>query len=799
MGSVCSTIEDKATPSSSRTAPTDEHDAQRKLAQQRCSEDGKHLKCNYDVGIGRRNVFSTSRLGETRQRNAPMPHKFSKTEADVVIVREVLREQTILSALSEYDLDEMIKYMEVVDIRPGQVVDLSGCLCVVLEGAVFVGCPSEPPKSREEAMREEESNRIKERNAFGQVGLVRDSFGSLNGLMSVYADKRLASLSRVCKLPGSAYRSFMEFSRQSQIKANMRLLTSIPIFSKLNNSERISISDSSQVMMYNEGDMIIREGEPGEKFYIVRTGGAVVTRGMDAFGAPARVAYKYPGDYFGEAALLADAPRNATVTVDMPRTEVLVIDKEIFNQQLLGPLQDIMERSETTCQLQMLVTVPLLSQLTAEIRMQLVKCLTFESFRDGEHIFCQNDIGDKLYIIISGEVSILASDQQSAYMSGSEQRELDRLYSGQYFGERALVNEEPRMASAIACGKVDTYSLNKIDFDNLQVRSAVEWSRRWDKEDTRDVSQLKVTKSLGSGAFGTAWLAVHQQTKRAYALKVLNKSTVKRQNWTSVVVREKNILAGLPSHPCVIAMYNSFQSPSQLFILMELATGGELFSLLEKFERFQPTQARFYAACVVLAIGHLHKHGVVFRDLKPENLLLTENGYLKLIDMGFAKQLGRGEKTYTLCGTPYYLAPEMILHRGHGFPLDWWCVGVLTYEMIQGEPPFTGTSEMEVYGKVTRMQYSCGRRFPDGAADFIIKMLKKEPEGRLGNLRNGVDDIMAHPWFYNQSWEQIAETSFPAPYRPMSCDMQPPKGSNKLLDLSDAMTNSNDYDYWPNW
>ena len=308
---------------------------------------------------------------------------------------------------------------------------------------------------------------------------------------------------------------------------------------------------------------------------------------------------------------------------------------------------------------------------------------------------------------------------------------------------------------------------------------------------------------MGAGAFGTAWLVLHQQTNRGYALKALDKHTVKRQNWTSVVVREKDILASLSPHPCVITMHNSFQTPTQLFMLMELATGGELFQLIEKFERFEASDARFYAGCVVLAIGHLHKHGVIFRDLKPENLLLTDKGYLKLIDMGFAKRLGRGEKTYTLCGTPYYLAPEMIMHRGHGFALDWWTVGVLTYEMIEGDPPFSGTSEMEVYGKVMRMQYTSGPRFPDAAADFISRLLTKEPENRLGNLRYGSEDVMAHPWFFNMSWDQLLDGTMNTPYLPPPPPECKPDqlGTNgkKVLDLSDVQKNPNDFGYWPTW
>ena len=792
MGSVCSTSEDKMSPSS-RTAP-DAHSSEGSF-----NGTGSHGKSKGPSRLAqtesaitstRRKIFSLSRTSDAYERK--VPHKHIKSEADHLAIRNVLREQTILSALSAYDLDEIIEFMDIVSLKGGQRIDLAGCLCVVLDGTAML-CAADGAAVKN-------AHRYDAHMAFGQFGLFHDKYRSTGETLNVMSE----GSTRICKLPGSAYRMCMEFSRQAQIKANMRLLSSIPIFAKLSVSERVHISDASEVKTYGLGDNIIREGEPGEHFYILRAGGAAVSRGVGKDGKPQRIDYKYAGDYFGEAALLESAPRNATVTADKPQTEALSIDRELFQQKLLGPLKDIMERSETTIQQQMLVSVPLLSQLPADKRTKLADCLRHETYGDGTFIFRQGEIGDRLYIIKVGEVSVLSSGQLNGSISGgAEPREIDHLYNGQYFGERALLKEEPRMASVRARGKVEVYSLSKENFERIGISKEVAWSRRWDQEDTRDVSKLKVVKAMGAGAFGTAWLVLHQETEQMYALKALEKHQVKRQNWTNVVMREKEILSSLAPHPCVITLHNSFQSPTQLFMLMELATGGELFTLIERFERFELPAARFYSACVILAIGHLHKHGVIFRDLKPENLLLAGNGYLKLIDMGFAKRIGRGEKTYTLCGTPYYLAPEMILHRGHGFALDWWTVGVLTYEIIEGEPPFGGSSEMEVYGKVTRLQYTCGNRFSDPSADFIGQLLQREPENRLGALRNGTDDVMAHPWFYNWSWDALLDGSMAAPYIPPPPKYQgsPPgqNGTKKVLDLSNTMTNPNDFGYWPSW
>ena len=790
MGNACSQNDaDTPTTSPRRTAPMVENDHLSKTSERPGSKiyNGNGTTAN-SASIPRRKFFSLSGIG--RDAEMRMPRKTNKTEADRKTIKCALQEGTVLSALRPYELEEMIDIMDVVTLKTGQEGDLTGCLCVVVEGSVNV---------------KPDNKRLGVGKVFGQVGLFHDSSPVGSGLHALAETQP----TRIVKLPGSAYRAGMEFSRQTQIKANMKLLSSIPIFSKMSVSERVRICDASQVVTYRVDEIIIREGDPGDIFYILRYGGAKVFRGTNRKGEPVQIDYKYQGDFFGEAALLQGAPRNATVVADVANTEALLINRALFNEQLLGPLKDIMARNESTLQQQMILSVPLLGQLPADKRMQVCERIKLQKFKDGEYLFRQGDLGDRLYIIKTGEVSVLSSrpdevkrtsKTQASSREPSATREIDHLYTGQYFGERALLKQEPRMASTKAVGELEVYCLNSDDFAALDLSEHVAWARRWDREDTRDVSNLKVIKALGSGAFGKAWLAVHTQTKRGYALKALDKQMVKKQNWTSVVVREKEILAHLSPHPNVITMHNSFQSPTQLFMLMELATGGELFQLLEKCERFPPVHARFYCANVVLAIGHLHKHGIVFRDLKPENLLLSSTGYLKLIDMGFAKRLGRGEKTYTLCGTPYYLAPEMILHRGHGPALDWWTVGVLTFEMIQGDPPFGGTSEMEVYGKVTRMQYQFSHHFTDQSIDLITKLLTREPENRLGNLRHGVDDVMSHPWFYDQSWDGLLDGNLPPPYVPPTA--KPPEEmtvDSRALDLSDVMTSPSAYGYWAGW
>jgi serine/threonine protein kinase len=185
---------------------------------------------------------------------------------------------------------------------------------------------------------------------------------------------------------------------------------------------------------------------------------------------------------------------------------------------------------------------------------------------------------------------------------------------------------------------------------------------------------------------------------KVFALKVLRKTEVIKLKQIDHVRHERSILCDVAGHPFITNLLASFSDYDSLYILLDYVPGGELFSYLRKFRRFDEPSARFYAAEIVLVLEYLHEQqgGVAYRDLKPENLLLDEEGHIKLVDFGFAKRLGTVE-TYTLCGTPEYLAPEVIHNKGHTTAVDWWALGILIYEFLTGYPPFWHQNPIEIY------------------------------------------------------------------------------------------------------
>jgi len=203
-----------------------------------------------------------------------------------------------------------------------------------------------------------------------------------------------------------------------------------------------------------------------------------------------------------------------------------------------------------------------------------------------------------------------------------------------------------------------------------------------------------------------------------------------------------------------------------LYFLMEPCLGGELFTILRRRRLFPESTARFYAAHVVLAFEYMHSKQTVYRDLKPENLLLDNKGYLKLTDFGFAKQLKTQQQTWTLCGTPEYLSPEIVAGKGHGLGVDWWTLGILIYEMLASYTPFYHEDHMKMYQRITRGEVRYPSHFSAEAKDLVSQLLVVQPTKRLGVVKGGAQLVKDHPWFRGFNWSALLKRKLKAPIIP---------------------------------
>jgi len=284
-----------------------------------------------------------------------------------------------------------------------------------------------------------------------------------------------------------------------------------------------------------------------------------------------------------------------------------------------------------------------------------------------------------------------------------------------------------------------------------------------------ELKDLQRVATLGVGGFGRVDLVTTagKDDKKSFALKTIPKSVLKDPDHRRHSITEKKIHAILDSK-FIIQLYRTFQDAEHLHMLLEICLGGELWTLLRDHNYFPDLTARFYIGCVVEALDYLHSLGIIYRDIKPENCLISHTGYLKLVDMGLAKKIKASSTTYSFCGTAEYVAPEVVLKTGHGQNTDLWALGILVYELVEGRPPFIGETPLQTYQQILRgMDCAQFPSYVSSAAENIVRSLcRKKPQERLGSGVGGFNLIRRHKWFRNFDWKDLRSQKLSAPIIP---------------------------------
>jgi len=300
-----------------------------------------------------------------------------------------------------------------------------------------------------------------------------------------------------------------------------------------------------------------------------------------------------------------------------------------------------------------------------------------------------------------------------------------------------------------------------------------------------DLKDFEMTRTLGCGSFGRVKYAKSFRDGKHYAVKFMKKREIMKLKQVDHINNEKRLMAQI-NYPFIVNMVGYTKDERYVYIVMECIGGGELFVHLRRARKFTDEQSKFYAALTAAAFAHIHSKNIIHRDLKPENILMCQNGYSKLTDFGFAKIIEPGTRTYTLCGTPEYIAPEVLLNKGHGKPVDWWTLGILIYEMICGQPPFCDEDPMGIYQKILAGKVYFPKYFDKNAKALVKKLLTADLSKRFGNLKDGSKDILEHKWFSTLIFEKLEALETPAPYKPQMKSAEDVSNFEDIPDSTDT-------------
>ncbi|XP_017083530.1 RAC serine/threonine-protein kinase [Drosophila eugracilis] len=280
------------------------------------------------------------------------------------------------------------------------------------------------------------------------------------------------------------------------------------------------------------------------------------------------------------------------------------------------------------------------------------------------------------------------------------------------------------------------------------------------------LENFEFLKVLGKGTFGKVILCREKATAKLFAIKILKKEVIIQKDEVAHTLTESRVLK-TTNHPFLISLKYSFQTNDRLCFVMQYVNGGELFWHLSHERIFTEDRTRFYGAEIISALGYLHSQGIIYRDLKLENLLLDKDGHIKVADFGLCKEdITYGRTTKTFCGTPEYLAPEVLDDNDYGQAVDWWGTGVVMYEMICGRLPFYNRDHDVLFTLILVEEVKFPRNITDEAKNLLAGLLAKDPKKRLGGGKDDVKEIQAHPFFASINWTDLVLKKIPPPFKP---------------------------------
>jgi len=541
------------------------------------------------------------------------------------------------------------------------------------------------------------------------------------------------------------------------------------------------ISESVYLVAVKRDQVVFEKGTRGSSLFIVQEGLLDVTLEQGKEGE-----FKFrAGDAFGELGLLYDAPRAATVAATTD-CKLWVLTRSMFQTVIRS-----VHSAQITEHANILKNIPYLLTQVAETNIDLVAEMVEEMLLlETEDVCIAGEDAGQLFVVFDGRCEVRAAD-------GETIRTLNR---GDWIGEEQLAHNLPaeytvrvvsesavvlsldiaslRMAAGTAASLDSTVlfkgeegqiekTMQAHDLIDKSLKKALKnYERTQGKGEFPDLKQHTVVGGLGEGSFGNVFLTEHEPSGSRFALKMVSKQHVIREQLGNMMRNERDIMMLLDS-AFVVRLFRAYHDADHIYLLTELVIGGELFDVYNDRDLFcNLNAAKFYISNIIMGLEHLHEKRVIYRDLKLENCLLDSDGYVKLMDMGIAKVVVG--KTYTVCGTADYLAPETLRQLGHNRAVDWWACSVLLFIMCSGRSPFDAPDVQQIYKNIIKgfSKVKFPDTFPSDLTDVIKSLGRKQPEERLTMQKGGVENLREMPYFTRLDWLSLVSRQVEPPFVP---------------------------------
>ncbi|GMH95150.1 hypothetical protein TL16_g13088 [Triparma laevis f. inornata] len=688
------------------------------------------------------------------------------------IIANALLSHFLFSRLPDPEIITLVDAMEKFVIKPGEVAirqgDVGDYFYIVEEGTFDIRVNDESVGQVEDVCA-----------AFGELALMHNSPRA--------ATLECTSSAILWGLDRNTFRATLAATSLNAFDDIISFLRKVDILEGLDEAQMSTLAQAVDVQRFQKGDMVVRKGDVGSEMFVIKEGSVVckVHNGdgeTDHNGNIKHVDIDLgPGKFFGERALMYHELRAA----DVLATRELVcytISANVFNM-VLGSLKDVLE---TNMRVTLLKSLDIFGSLDLAMLNKVAERLIPMEFDEEDEVICKGYRADHMFIIRTGNASLECSTGEDIVLG-----------AGECFGEEALLKNDAYGTTVMAVNDLECLALMSqtlIDLDcrlpgqniarlrvasdsrfknmhkarqsfgagnlgmaNMKIEEEEEEEEVLFKPiNIKSIGELSCGRTLGTGSFGRVRIATHTASGQILALKALQKEAIRLTRQEKNIMSERELTASL-KHPFILHLYGTYQDNDCLYMLLEIVMGGELFRLLHGDgsveNKLSSADTAFYAACVLSVYDYIHMMNIVYRDLKPENILIENTGYLKIVDWGFAKKVV--DKTYTTCGTPEYLSPELVQGTGHGKGVDYWALGILIYEMLVGKTP-----------NIMNENIDYPRGFPEDAQDLVEGLCTREVLARLGCMRGGCEDVKEHTFFENINWRELKAKKPPAPWKP---------------------------------